>query len=314
MKNNDVLTGEILKVQRGELYFDGDIAGEVTIDLKDITGLEGRKNIYRAKVIKKGLYLGEIAEAAEAGYFSIIHANDTMVFSISDITWLRRYKKNTFLHQFEGAFNIGYTYTKGSGFKPITISDQLLYTLEKWQVYQGFSGIYPAAEGGGFERMDANIGLRHLINRQWMAITHLEYQRILQLGVKARMLNITGITRRLIENRHLLLDVGTGIALQKEHAVKGGTSRRQLELPAIIDFHLFQLDRPDLDISANAHLFYNLSVARRFRADYSANISYEIVSDFIISMQFYYNYDSRPFIYSSSRSDFGNVFTIGYSF
>jgi hypothetical protein len=47
MKNGDRLTGEILRVRRGQLYFDSDIPGDVTIDLKDIKSLIGRMNIYR---------------------------------------------------------------------------------------------------------------------------------------------------------------------------------------------------------------------------------------------------------------------------
>ena len=313
MQNNDRLTGEIIKVQRGQLYFDGDITDEVTIDLKDIKSLKGQMHIYRIEIINKGLYIGKIAYASQDGYFLIVRANDSLLFPITDIAWLRSYT-DVFLQRVEGSLYIGYTYTRAGGFDPVNISNQLLYTRGKGQVYQGFSGIYPATDGNGFERIDAHMGLRYLLNSRWIALTHLQYQRIVELGLKARMLNMTGAVRRLIENRHILLDAGTGIAVQKEYARDGGISRLQAEWPAIFDFSLFQLGKPDLDIIASVHLFYNLSEANRFRMDYTVTVSYEIVTDFTIGMQFYYNYDSKPFLHSTTHSDFGNVLTLGYTF
>ena len=118
------------------------------------------------------MYVGKLNEAGQEGYFSITHTADTLSFPILDIAWLRRYK-NAFWQQLEGAFNLGYTYTKASDFNPITVSNQLLYTTEKWQAYQTFSGIYPATDGEGFERIDANTGLRYLINSRWMALTQI---------------------------------------------------------------------------------------------------------------------------------------------
>ena len=313
MKNNDRLTGEIIKVQRGRLYFDGDIIEDVRINLKDIKSLKGQVNIYWIEIIKKGLYIGKIAPALQKGYFLIIRATDSLLFPITDIAWLRRYY-DVFLQRVDGAFNIGYTYTKAGGFDPVNISNQLLYTRGKTQVNEGFSGIYPATEGNGFERIDAHIGLRYLLSSRWLALTHLQYQRIVELGLKARMLNITGADRRLIENRHILLDAGTGIAVQKEYATDGAISRLQAELPAIFDFYLFQLGKRDLDIAASVHLFYNLSEANRFRMDYTVTFSYKIVTDFTIGMQFYYNYDSKPFLHLTTHSDYGNVLMLGYTF
>lgn len=312
IKNGDRLIGEINKIQRNELYFKGDKTGEVKIKLKEIDYLLGSKKIYELHVPGYGTIAGKIA-ATQTGMIVVYNASDSITFKIEDILTLKAFKVSL-ADRINGHVDFGYSYSKSSEVSRFNLSDEFSYLSRRWEIQQGFSSIYTTGDGDGLERLMANIETTRQLGKKWILTNDFQYQKMLELGVKSRFINIISIGKMLIQSRHVELDVGTGVSEQKEYATDGSISKIQTEIPLVVNFRLFQLTDPNIKISSNGLFYYNTTVDDRFRIDYKFDLGYNVMN-FTIGIQFYYNHDSRPLTEeASAKTDYGSLITLGYRF
>lgn len=313
VKNGDRLTGKIIKIFRGELYFDGNETGDVRIDLKQISFLMGRSKSFIIESVDNQRLIGKIERASTTGNVLIKSLSDSIVLKIDEIIILNGFESKL-IERIDGNVNLGYSFTKSSDITRFNLSNELSYTAEKWRTIQSFSSIYTIGDGDGIERINADLTTIYTLQKRWLALGDFQFQRMLELGVASRVIGIVGAGRKLIQNKNIGLIAGTGISAQRESSVDGSVSNVEAELPILIRLNLFQLKKPDITVSSSLNYYYSLSVSKRFRVDYKIDFNYEVVKNLLVGFQFFYNYDSKPLAENISYNDFGNVLTVGYKF
>lgn len=314
MNNGTRIIGKIISIIRGQLVIDGDDTNDITIDLKNIKTLVAQRRFYRIQMLNDHLYVGTVGYSYQNGKCEL-HLDDGTheTIAIMDIFTMAGFERG-FLKQLDGNVNLGYSFTKSSDITRFNVSNNVKYTSSRWVISENASGIYTVGDGNGFEKVDATFGVSWIFRPRWSNFYALQYQRILETGIRGRVLAATGIGRQLVQSRHVSFTLASGISSQKEFYTDGTESNVQAELPLLASFYLYQLKKPDIDIYAYSNFYYNLSISGRYRFDQKLDFSYEIVKDFVVSLELYFNYDSKPQAANTSTNDYGTVFSIGYKF
>jgi len=163
------------------------------------------------------------------------------------------------------------------------------------------------------ERENLTLGHQYSFSTLWITGGFLRYQRNLELGLQRRWQQALAIGRKfwISSNQHAL--VLTGIATNQERNLEGVESTNT-EVILLLNYHLFSFEKPDITVSILETSFLSLTQQDRFRLDGDLNLSWEMISDFSVSLTFYHNYDSQSPATGESNIDIGFVGGLRYEF
>ncbi|OLY93001.1 hypothetical protein BUE76_14690 [Cnuella takakiae] len=314
LKNNNLLFGRIRKISRSELLFDPDGLNDVTVKLKDIAQLAGPYHFYRIETLAGDHFIARLYPTESPGYTLLkgIFRVDSIL--LEQVYSLKQWEKNIW-RGLDGKISFGYSYTKSSDITRLNFNNDLNYTAANWTYAQQSSAIYTLnKETIPLERADVLTSASWNFKPKWLNIYRLQYQRQIETGVASRYISAIAVGRSLLRNRNINWSATIGISLQRENPTDNSPTQTQAEVPLLVNFNLFQWLKPDVDITAYANFYFNLSEKGRYRLDHKINLEYEPVKDFVISIQFFFNYDSRPPAINTSTNDFGTVLNLGFKF
>lgn len=311
--NNDRLTGEIVKGNQGSLLLDSDLAGMVSLDVEDVLRAEaGNASRFLFLFKDNSIMMGRFIMSNRDAFSVVTVPGDTLNFRMSELIRFSRYESEWY-KRIDGHAGLGYSFTKASGLGRLNVNYSLAYALKRWTFTHTLSGIY-SSEAGGLERLETDFSAVFNITSRWALVDYLKYQKNMQLNLRSRALNLVAIGHHFIVHKNVELLAASGISFQRESASAGEVATAEhTELPVLVRFSLFDLDKPNIDFSTTNVAFFGLSDPGRFRLDHSSNLSYEIVNDLRLGVEFYYNYDNRSFS-ESGPYDLGVLLTVRYEF
>lgn len=316
--NGDRLRGEIKSVQMGELVFSADeVNDDVTVKLKDIRMLKAKRMIYVVEDINARKYYGILDSSRFPGWVSVYTLTDTVDIFLQDLDNIRVLDEDLW-KRIDGSISLGFSYSRSSQVGRINGGGELSYNTRRWILQMNSDIMYTIDENyKGIEKADLSVQGYYEFRRRWFSIGQVQYQRITELGVDARIQGIAGVGPTLVKSRHQDLRTATGISVQQEFATDtlgNRTNTVNSEIPLILNYVLFRPGHPDLRLQARNNIFFSLSQKGRWRVDQNITFAWKIIRHLNTSLQFYLNYDSQPPAGSSGAVDYGVVFSIGYSF
>ncbi|MGX5820361.1 DUF481 domain-containing protein [Chitinophaga lutea] len=313
--NDDRLIGKIKSLQRGELVFSADkIDDDVTLKLQDIRRIQARRKPYKIEDIQGNIYFGTLEFNLYHGKVDIVQASDTSVLYIEDLDNLFEMDAN-FWKRLQGSASVGYSFTRSSNIGRITGSNSLQYTTRRWVWRLDGDIIYTMDEEfKGIEKADLSVGGYIEFLKHFFGVSQIQYQRITELGVSARVLGTLGGGPILLKNRHNDLRLATGASVQREYADDSTTANSSsLEIPLYFNYYYYKFGTPQLVLQVNNNLYFSTTQAGRWRMDLNTTLSWKIISHLNTSFQVYSNYDSKPLDATAAKLDYGVVFSVGYS-
>jgi hypothetical protein len=222
-----------------------------------------------------------------------MNSGDTLIYQVSDLINFSRYDSQWY-KRINGFVSLGYSFTKASELARANANYSVAYALRQWNFAHMLSLIY-SSEFNGPERVDTDFATVFNVTSRWAIIDYLKYQKIRELNLKGRTLNIFAIGNRLIAQRNVEFLAASGISIQNEAAVSENGHENQSEVPILIKLSLFDLNKPEIEITSTSIGFLGLTDSGRFRLDHKSNLSLEMWGDFQLSLEFYYNYDNHSF-------------------
>ena len=106
---------------------------------------------------------------------------------------------------------------------------------------------------------------------------------------------------------------GVGLAYSNEHYT-GEEQFNSLEAVFYTTFSIFRYDFPETDIGGTLSLLPSLTKSGRYRAEGDLHAKYEFVDDLYFELRLWGSFDSDPPIAGATKSDYGLVTSLGYSF
>jgi hypothetical protein len=147
----------------------------------------------------------------------------------------------------------------------------------------------------------------------WAAVASLRYQQNIELGLDRRWQQGLGVARRFLIARNQLASLLSGVAINQERNVEGVTSNNT-EVMLQGNYDLFSFVNPNMSLSVVQSAYLSLTESQRVRLDGDINLFYEIIADFSLTLQFYYNFDSRSPATGTPNADYGFVAGLTYKF
>ncbi|PWT71889.1 MAG: hypothetical protein C5B59_16985 [Bacteroidetes bacterium] len=313
MFNGQVLIGNVKEASLGTITIDEMDLKLLTIKLYKIRRLRIVHH-FKIETVDKKLYYGLINPTDKDGWVEIETGYGKVAMPITNIFSLISLDKN-FFRRLNGNVSAGLSYAKSSNIGQVNFS-ALLQFATRLLDNQLTASELGSIDSGRYSRDNESLQLfsAYQLNTSWFVTVVGQYQRNLELTIARRLMGIGGIGNKVVVRDNWSLFAVTGFAFSQERSTAGVNSGLLIEIPFMLRFNLFQFRKPDLQINSTQTAYFGLTEAGRFRADGNTSASWQLIRDFYLSLSPYTNFDSNPPSASSSKFDYGVVFSLTYKF
>ncbi len=313
MKNGDRMTGEIKKLQRGELTFKASyMAADVNLDWSKVARLES-KDPYLISMTDGHQFAehfkledidGENFQIGPGGLVKVNHINVLRILPI----------ESKFLKQLEGSIGLGLSYASGND----QYQAELLASATYRRGRHALTGSIDAAfsgqtRGTSTARNQINLDYRKQLSPKWFAGGLFDLLRSDQQSLDRRITGGGLLGRNLLQSDRRRLSVFAGMAVNREKYSVAPVRQSATNADALggMDFTAFRFSKTDIRISL--FIFPSVTTPGRVRAQLKSDISYKLAKDFWWGFHIYENYDSQPPI-NAKKNDLGVSASLSFKF
>ena len=313
MKNGDRMTGEIKKLQRGELTFKASYMAEaVDLDWSKVARLESQDP-----------YLISFTTGYQiAEHFRLVDTDEDNfqigpngVLKIRQMDVLRILPIETkFWKQLEGSIGIGLNYTSGNDQYQAEVFATATYRRGDHaitgSVDSSFSG---QTQGTKSARNQFDFDYRRRISPRWFAGGLFDLLRSDQQSLDLRVTGGGLIGRNLAQTERTRLSTVAGLAINREKYRVFPAQQWATNVDAIggLEFTTFRFSRTNL--TSHVFVFPSVTTPGRVRTQIKSDLNYKIARDFWWGFHLYENFDSKPPI-KADKNDLGVSASISWKF
>ncbi|MAZ93382.1 MAG: hypothetical protein CMF58_03110 [Lentimicrobiaceae bacterium] len=311
--NGNILLGEIKKLNDGIITYKMDGMGTIKFQVDKINTFKSEKSFQ--VVLKDGKqYFGSFDTCGIDRYVNLILINGSERLFIEDIIELYPIKKNFWLRT-SGSLGLGFNYSKGSDIATLTTSGSLYHRNRHTYAELSWSdNTTYQSDSINSNKSDANLMMQRLIYHKWYLGGNLEGSSNSELGYKFRILGGVSIINYIVQNYHNRLYLSLGSNANREWSMDTDEVTNNLEGLFGINYHYYKYTDPEFNITTYLKTYPNFTTPGRYRVNYYLDAKIEVISDFNVGINFYYNFDSKPISEDASREDYGIATTISYTF
>lgn len=308
----DEITGEVKELNRGKLSYKTDDMGTLSIEWDKIAHLTST-NYFDVENRFGTRFFGQLAASEEPGELLVILA-DTVRLNMMNIVAVSRIRAS-FFSRLDGYVDLGFDFQKANRNRQLNGSGEVGYRGEKWAgKLSGTTYFQRQEDAPGTSRNDLGLVARRLFGNHWSALVFGSLEQNESTGLNLRKTTGLGASREIIHTNSLTLSVLGALAYANEDFVDDEGTTNTVQLPISADFAFFRFDSPKTDVTSDLTVTPILNDLGRVRIDFTARLSYELISDFTVGFRFFDNFDSRQPSTSESTNDYGLTFSLGYKF
>ena len=312
--NGQVLVGKVLAASLGIIIIDDVDFRNTNVKMYKIKRLTTQQR-FRIETDDKHIYYGGLKASPDPGRVIIIpdDGSDTLYIDITAINVILPQDKRLFTG-LDGKISAGFSYTKSSDVGQVNLSATVYNSLRKLE-YRLSASENASIDSSEFsrDREDISLNVGYNIGGTWSAVVGASYQRNLELSIARRYQEILGAGNKLIVRRHIQLFAVSGITFNQEKSTEGESSGLLLEIPLVTRFDFFKFKDPNMQISATNSAYFSVTQKGRIRLEGNYNFAWQIITDFNLNINPYFNFDNQP-PSSGSDFDYGLVISLSYRF
>jgi hypothetical protein len=312
LNRGDAITGEVKELNRGKLSYKTDDMGTLSVEWDKVAHLTST-NYFDVENARGVRYFGRLGASEEPGELLIV-LSDTVRVRMMDIVAISRIRAS-FFSRLDGYVDLGFDFQKANRNRQLNGSGEVGYRGEEWAgKLSGTTYFQRQEDAAGTSRNDLALLAQRLFGHHWSALIFGSLEQNESTGLNLRKTMGLGASREIIHTNSLTLAVLSALAYANEDFVDDEGTTNTVQLPIAADFGFFRFDSPKTDVTSNLTVTPILNDLGRWRIDFTARLSYELISDFTIGFRFFDNFDSRQPSTGESTNDFGLTFSLGYTF
>jgi len=332
LKNGDRVTGEIKKLELGQISLSTDAMRTVTLDWVYVKKIESTQ-LFEVENEDGAKYYGFITPADEQGRFVVLGPNGPVASLDHDRIVKIDALEETWRDRWRGFVDLGFSYTSANSSTQLSLSAESTYRTKKFLWTNSATSISSSITADLDEGEEAvrskwttlNSDLQRFLKNRWFWGGYTRYEQNDEIGLDARSTIGSGIGRYLVQTSRSQLSGLVGLAGSRETYLgeetpgekpprEGSSSDWTLEglLNAKWDFFIFG-DR-ETTLSVGLTLFPSLSTSGRYRAELDSSLRREFFTDFTLALTFFGTYDSNPPPGSAEKNDMRFVTSLGWKF
>ena len=312
LANGDRITGEVTKLDRGQLEFKTDDVGTLYFEWDKLVGVTSSAQVFEISTADGSRYVGSLGPAPPRSIQVVAPVAVTLTMAeVSHIMQIGR----GFWKKLNGSITSGFSYTQSSGVAQLNFNADTTYRRPRFQV--SFAGSYTATvtdddpdptDRGSIEGTYARFLPKRLV---LLGIGRLESNE--SLGLLLRTEGGAAIGPALIDTNRAQLWAGAGVMVNNEQGVDVEPTKN-IEAAFLAKTSYFTYDSPKTTIDITLQYLPSLNEPGRQRVQLDAGLKRELLKDFIISLNLYDSFDNRPPNAAFDTNDVGIALTLGWTY
>ncbi len=312
--NGQILIGRVLAASLGILVIDDVDFRNMDVKMYKIKTLVTQQR-FRIETDDKHIYFGTLMASKQAGRVMIIPDGqlDSITIDITRINVILALDQG-FFKGLDGNLAAGFSYTKSSDVGQVNLSATIFNSVRRFE-YRFTASENASIDSSEFSRDREDIGLRvgYNLGDAWSVVVGLTYQRNLELSIARRYQQLFGAGNKVLVSKYVQLLVLSGITFNQERSTEGEASGLLLEVPLVARFDFFKFKAPNMQIAITPAGYFSLTQKGRIRFEGNFNFAWQLVTDFNLNINPYFNSDNQP-PSGGSDFDYGLVISLSYRF
>jgi hypothetical protein len=312
--NGDRLTGEVKGFDRGELSFETDAAGTLSIEWARLVSVES-KQILQVELTSGMRYTGQSVAATAPGRLRVAaqDGGEAREFAFTDVVRMDPIDQGSLIARLDGYVTAGYDYTKANELQTFTFTGGLSFRNEHvLRSLDGSTSITSQETADDSSRYDVTANNRiFLPNRQFYQ-GFLALQGNDELGLDLRTTLGGAYGYYLVQNSRQEWAVMAGLgALREDFATRDRAD--SIEGLLGTQYAFFRFADPEANLDASLYVLPSLTESGRIRSELKIRSRYEIITDLFFEISLY-GATTRADEETDEKSDYGVTTSLGYSF
>jgi len=312
VENNDRVTGEIKKMERGRLEYKTDDMGTLSIKWDKVRRLWS-PFFFEIEVTDGRKFFGSLSEPGRDSVVVVsLFREDTLdLLDVVEITPIKR----TFWSRLNGFFDLGFTLARANHALTLNSNGEVGYRGEKAAIAVDYN-VYVQEQDSVAKtsRVGTNLTSTYFVKSRWALSGAFGLQSNDELGLELRRSITVSMNRSIVHTNRVELRGGLGLTRAQEEFATSDTNTVNIEGLITATFDWFKYDTPKLDVATTLNVFPSFSTKGRVRVEYDLRSDYELFKDFTVGLQFRYSFDSKPPDAGLRREDYTVSFTVGWKF
>ena len=311
--NGDRLTGEVKSLDRGQLSFDTDHMGTISIEWEAVASVS-IKDEMQVEMESGVRYYGHVKAAKEDHKVLIETANGTQVLEGDKVIAMNSIDEGGF-RSMDLNVAFGYNFTKASNITQMNISADTKYrTLKRILSADFSSSISDSSNNEPSQVQSLSFTYTRLRGNRWLNDGGISFDRNDELALDLRTSVSAGIGRILHQSNSSDFTLSGGLKATRENDAGVAEDTDSLESYGAMAWQWFRFDDPELDWTTTLEIIPSLTEAGRIRGQFDTTLRWEIINDFYWQLDFYDSYDNQPQGDTTTTNDYGITTSISYKF
>lgn len=311
--NGDHITGEIKSLRDGLLSFGTNAMGTISVEWKEVASVAS-DYFYELRLSNGERLFGSIEHGDRPGAVTFEDARGRVAIEALDITEIRPIEAKG-LDRMDIYLSANYNFTKASGVQQSEFNADIDYADENAITSLDSRLTLSATDTDSSASSRVSFGRKSWTeNSRFFRNLSAGFESNDELGIEARYLVGLGVGRFLVDTNRQRFSAGVGLQALEE---RGADGKRRQSLEGVVgaQFATWRFDDPDLDLRLDAALYPSLTRSGRLRADSSARLRWEIVSDLFWNLNAWGSFDSSSVDEEAKGEfDWGVTTGLGWSF
>jgi hypothetical protein len=312
LANGDRITGEIVRLDRGQLEFKTDDVGTLYLEWDNLVSLVTTR-LVEVTTTDGQMFLGSLGRTTDRA-IAVTSADATAQLAMLEVTEISTIGRS-FWRKLEGAFDVGFSYTRSSGIAQLNLNTdtQRRTPGSQSRLAVSWTQTQQSDQEGRDDR--GAIDLSHLRYPwpRWFVAGMGRFETNESLGLELRSQVGGAIGPRLVNSNRAQLTVGAGAVFNDERGVDAEPTQN-LEALLLFQTSYFTYDRPRTTLDVTLQYYPSLSDPGRQRLQVDAAAKRELLKDFFLSLSGFYTGDTRPPNPDADTYDVGVLWSIGWTY
>jgi len=312
LRNGDRITGEVKRLDRGQLEFKTDDAGTIYFEWDKVSRLEAVR-LFEVGTFDGRRFLGQL-ERADEGLLAVSGPGGTVSLAVHEVTLITPIGES-FWQKLDGSLDAGFSYTKSSGITQLNLNSDTVYRRPRFEGRLQASATLTQQKAGGGRDDRGSINVSYVRYRwpRWFVGAAGRFETNESLGLKLRSQIGAATGPRLVNTNRAQLLLGGGLVFNDERGVDTEPTQN---VEALLTFQTsyFTYDRPRTTVDVSLQYYPSLTDWGRQRLQLDAYVKREFWKDLFLSLSVYNSFDSRPPNPAFANNDIGVVLSVGWSY
>ncbi len=311
LSNNDILVGEIKKMEKSVITFKTKYSdSDFKIKWQKVVKIKSDRIFIIA--LNDGQRLNSsINSIDKTGIVNLDSGVNTFEEDLINIIYLEPVGRN-FLSRLTIDVDFGLTLTKANNLKQFTSNLSGTYLANKWKANGYFKTVLSRQDSiADLNRMDGEISGNYFLRNDWFLQLGGIYLSNDEQKLKLRSTYKAGAGYYFIHDNSMAFGAGTGLAWTNEDYIDDTSTKKSGEIYLAVGLNKYDIG--DFSLMSSAILYPSITEKGRYRADVNMQMKYDLPFDLYIKMSLTYNWDNQP-IEGTSENDYIFTTSFGWEF